>query len=140
MQVLRGGTLFALCLVTVLCVRVLLWVTRYQRIRSWLVRPCTSDPQPARGGAVVRTARMVRRAARLVPDASCLTQSISCQAVLSWRRIPSTIAMGVRKDPDGDLRVHAWLVWNDFVVLEGNEDTPSDFRTIAQLPTPVRPS
>jgi hypothetical protein len=140
MQILRRTALFALCLVTVLCVRVLLWVTRYQRIRGWLVRSCTSDPQPERRGTVVHTARAIRRAARLVPDASCLTQSISCQALLSWRGIPSTIAMGVRKGTEGDLRVHAWLVWNDLVVLEGDEDTPSDFSTIARLPTPIRPS
>lgn len=138
MHILRRVVLYALCIVTVLSVRVLLWVTQYQKILGWLVRPCGTDPQPERRGTVVHTTRAVSRTARFIPDASCLTQSISCQAVLSWRGIPTTIAMGVRKESEGELRVHAWLVWNDLVVLEGDEDTPSDFKTIATLPTPTR--
>ena len=43
--------------------------------------------------------------------------------------------MGVLKDEVGELKVHAWLVWNGTVVLEGTEDTVMGFSKILELPT-----
>ena len=80
--------------------------------------------------------RAIGCVARFIPDASCLTQAIAGQAILSWQGIPSTISMGVRKRPDGALQVHSWLVWNGEVMLQGDETTPATFRKIMDLPTP----
>lgn len=137
MRYLRGLGLYSLTLLVVVLVRLGLWVTRYQRLRRLLVRPCPADPQPARSRTVGRVTRAVTRMARLVPDGSCLTQTISCQALLSWASIPTTIAIGVRKEGEADLKAHAWLIWNDRVVLQGNESSVQAFSKILELPTPV---
>lgn len=137
---LRKAAIHAICTVTVLLTRVGLWTMRYQTVHKGLVRPCSSDPQPHRRGEVVSVTRATARMARIVPDAKCLTQSIACQAVLSWRGIPSTIAMGVRKGEDGVPYWHAWLVWNETVVLQGNEATLAGFSKLLDLPTPDLPT
>jgi len=137
MRRLRWMGIYGLSLMVVLAVRLALWLTRYQRIRRVLVRPCAPDPQPARRMTVARITHAVEHIARAVPDASCLTQTISCQALLSWKGIPSTITMGLKKDADGALKAHAWLSWNGEVVLEGNDGALAGFSKILDLPTPV---
>ncbi|ABG33312.1 lasso peptide biosynthesis B2 protein [Roseobacter denitrificans] len=140
MRAIRWAGIYTLSLLVVLVVRVGLWVTRYQRIRAALVRPCPDDPQLERRATVARVTHAVARIARFIPDASCLTQTISCQAILSWKGIPSTITMGLKKEDETTLKAHAWLTWNGQVVLEGNEGTLLDFNKILDLPTPVRSS
>ncbi|MEM6576917.1 MAG: lasso peptide biosynthesis B2 protein [Pseudomonadota bacterium] len=137
MRFVRRTRLFLRCVFLVLIVRIGLWLVRYQTLRHWLVRVCATDPQASRQGTVIHAMRMVERVARFVPDASCLTQSIAGQALLSWYGIPSTISMGVMKERDDDLKAHAWLVWNGKVVLQGNTQTPRTYAKIADLPTPV---
>ncbi|AEI92625.1 lasso peptide biosynthesis B2 protein [Roseobacter litoralis] len=139
MRAIRWAGIYSLSLLVVLVVRVGLWVTRYQRIRTALVRPCPDDPQMARRATVARVTHAVSQISRFIPDASCLTQTISCQAILSWKGIPSTITMGLKKEDETTLKAHAWLSWNAQVVLEGNEGTVLDFNKILDLPTPVRP-
>ncbi len=140
MLYMRRLGLYALTLLVIILVRVGLWVTSYQRVRRLLVRPCPVDPQPTRIGTVNRLTRAVWRTARLVPDGSCLTQTISCQALLSWLGIPCTIAIGMRKEGEADLKAHAWLIWNDRIVLQGNEDSVLAFNKILDLPTPTLPA
>ena len=137
MRRLRWTAIYTLSILVVPCVRIGLWTTKYQKIRACLVRPCSADPQPQRIVTVARIVHAVETVARLVPDASCLTQSISAQALLSWLDIPATISVGVRKGEDGALQAHAWLLWNDEVVLEGDEETLSAFSKVLDLPPPV---
>lgn len=140
MRAMRWAGIYSISLVVVLFVRIGLWVTRYQRIRAALVRSCPEDPQVGRRATVARVTHAVAQISRFIPDASCLTQTISCQAILSWKGIPSTITMGLKKEGAASLKAHAWLSWNAQVVLEGNEGTVLDFNKILDLPTPVRPS
>lgn len=139
MRSLRWAAIYALSAVVVLTVRIGLWVGKYQTVRRILVRPCAPAADPKAEVTVHRIAYAVRHVARFIPDASCLTQSISGQAILSWKGIPSTISMGVMKDDAGDLKVHAWLVWNNEIVLEGDEGSLQQFRKILDLPTPHAP-
>lgn len=140
MRAIRWAGIYSLSLLVVLTVRVALWLTRYQRIRTILVRPCPDDPQVARRVTVARVTHAVAQISQFIPDASCLTQTISCQAILSWKGIPSTITVGLRKEGESTLKAHAWLMWNAQVVLEGNEGTVLDFNKILDLPTPVQSS
>ncbi|MDW3223639.1 MAG: lasso peptide biosynthesis B2 protein [Paracoccaceae bacterium] len=140
MRAMRWAVIYTISALVILVVRIGLWTTKYQRIRAILVRPCPVDPQFERRATVARITHAVAHIARFVPDASCLTQTISCQAILSWKGIPSTITMGLKKDEGGALKAHAWLSWHDQVVLEGNEGTLVDFAKILDLPTPVQSS
>ncbi|MEL7133585.1 MAG: lasso peptide biosynthesis B2 protein [Pseudomonadota bacterium] len=136
MRSLRWIGIYGLCFAVIVIVRIGLWVTKYQRIRAVLVRPCRPDLQADRIHTVARVVRAVSRSARFFPDASCLTQSIATQAILSWKHIPTTISMGVLKDDQGAFRVHAWVMWNGSVVLAGDEESVRDFSKILDLPTP----
>lgn len=138
MRTIRWAGIYGISIIVVLIVRVGLWTTRYQRIRSALVRACPADPQIDKRATVARITHAVARIARLVPDASCLTQTIACQAILSWKGIPSTISMGLKKDGGDAVKAHAWLCWNGQVVLEGDEGTVLDFSKILDLPTPLQ--
>ncbi|MFK7867930.1 MAG: lasso peptide biosynthesis B2 protein [Roseobacter sp.] len=141
MRFLRRFGLYLLCFATVGVVRILLWTTRHQKIRAWLLSPCSTASTAHRQAAVGNVVRGIRRSACVIPAASCLTQTIACQAVLSWRGIPSVIEMGVRKEPGSpDLKAHAWLVWEDKIILEGDGETPSAFKTVQSLPTPTLPA
>lgn len=140
MRTIRWVGIYGISFLVVLAVRIALWITQYQRIRAALVRPCSDDPQVNRRATVARITRSVERISRFIPDASCLTQTISCQAILSWKGIPSTITMGLKKDSPGAVKAHAWLSWNGQVVLEGNEDSVAEFSKILDLSTPVRTS
>ncbi len=139
MRRLRWAGIYGLGIAVILLVRIGLWVTTYQRIRAALVRPCPSDPQPERHATVWRVIHAVERMAPVVPDASCLTQTISAQALLSWKGIPTTISLGLRPSSENGLDAHAWLVWNGRVVLQGDEDALADFSKILDLPTPQPP-
>lgn len=137
MSRLRWFGIYSLCFLVVVTVRVGLWTTRYQTIRKRLVRPCAIDPQPERRTTVARICHATMSVARFIPDASCLTQTISCQAILSWKNIPTTITLGLQTDKGSSVNAHAWLNWNGIVILEGNEDTPQEYTSILDLPVPT---
>lgn len=136
MRTLRWAGIYVTCLAVVLFVRLCLWVWRYQRIHCLLVRPCPSDPQPDRGATVARITRTVARISRIVPDASCLTQTIAAQAILSRKGIPTTIAIGLRNTSHDGFGAHAWLTWNGRIVMEGDESSVAGFSRVLDLPTP----
>lgn len=136
MKTLRWLGIYALCLVTVIFVRLGLWLTKYQKIRSVLVRPCDQTVDLSRKATVLRVAHGIARTANIVPKASCLTRAIACQAILSWKSIPTTISIGALKDETGTFKAHAWVIWNDQIVLDGTEDLSANFNKLLDLPTP----
>jgi hypothetical protein len=140
MRTFRWAGIYGVSLMVVIIVRFGLWITRYQRIRALLVRPCDASPAGERKMTVARITHAVAKTARIVPDASCLTQCIACQALLSWKGIPSSIAIGLKKAGDAELKAHAWLVWHGQVVLQGESGASPEFNRILDLPTPVRAS
>lgn len=139
MRSLRWAGIYGLCILVVLFVRIGLWVTKYQHLRRLLVRPCDPEPRPERVQTVARIGHAVNATARFIPDASCLTQCISCQAVLSWKNIPTTISIGVKKGEGETLKAHAWLMWNDQAVLDSSRER-AGFNKVLDLPTAPLPA
>jgi hypothetical protein len=62
----------------------------------------------------------VRRAARFVPRASCLTQALAVQYLLARQGMPSTLHLGVSKR-DGNLAAHAWVERDGQVIACGGD-------------------
>lgn len=79
-----------------------------------------------------RVAWAVQRAARLVPRATCLTQALAAQIMLSRHNIVSVLHVGVRRDGAGTLLAHAWLVNDGVVLLGGTPETVSAFSELAR--------
>jgi len=59
----------------------------------------------------------VRRVSPAVPGATCLTQALAAQLLLSRRGHPSQLRIGVTRAPNQRLRAHAWLERNGIIVI-----------------------
>lgn len=129
-------------------VRWRLWRTPFARLqRQWrdLVQGelDRSAPLSARldesdlTAKVWREAHAVRRAARLVPRGSCLTQAMALQLVLARRGEPCSVRIGVDRNlatknssatasaggadtASSRFEAHAWVEWQDRVILGGD--------------------
>jgi hypothetical protein len=59
----------------------------------------------------------VRIVSRYLPGATCLTQALAAQALLTHSGFPSQVEIGVAKDELGRFHAHAWVVCQGHVVL-----------------------
>lgn len=111
-------------------IRIALWTIGYRRIRSML-------PVPAETRGSIHYARQVAfgidRVARFVPGASCLTQALAAQWLLTRSGHRSDIRVGVELKTSGRLAAHAWLICNGEVVLGGSEERLARFHPLVEL-------
>jgi hypothetical protein len=72
-------------------------------------------------GSVEQLTWAVRIASRCLPGATCLTQALAAQALLTHSGFPSQIEIGVAKDKVDRrrLQAHAWVLCHGQVVLGG---------------------
>lgn len=59
----------------------------------------------------------VGRVSRAVPGATCLTQALAAQLLLSRRGQTSQLRIGVTRAPHQRLRAHAWLERDGIIVI-----------------------
>jgi hypothetical protein len=65
--------------------------------------------------------RALRRAVRVLPDASCLARAIAAACLLRREGCDSTLTIGVRFDSAHRFHAHAWLESEGFIVTGGYE-------------------
>jgi hypothetical protein len=105
-------------------IRLALAVAPLRRVRSALAvgaaRPARAAASP---GAV---ARAVARAARVVPGATCLVQSLALQRLLARRGHRARLRLGFEKAEGGSFRGHAWIEAEDagLAAVDGALDWP----------------
>lgn len=91
---------------------------------------------------VWRRAHAVKRAARFVPGATCLTQALSLQSILSSCGENSSLVLGVDTHSKVNAKInfeaHAWIEWNGRVIIGGPIDRWKPLLTIAP-PVPSAP-
>ena len=84
---------------------------------------------------VWRRAHAIKRAARLVPCASCLTQALALQHVLSSCGEASSLVLGVDSDPtkskSRSFQAHAWIEWRGRVLIGGPIERWKPLLTVA---------
>lgn len=103
--------------------RLILHRTRPQDI---LARNCAAQRSDRHIGnrAALRCAEVSfiipRLAQRLPWRADCLVQALAAQGMLMRRGVPSEIAIGTAKHPDGSFEAHAWLVCRGEIILGGD--------------------
>lgn len=61
----------------------------------------------------------VARVSPWIPKASCLTQAVATQVMLSWRGVPAKLHIGVTRNDDAKFAAHAWVTTGDRVVVGG---------------------
>jgi hypothetical protein len=101
---------------TVAAVRTGLWLLPLDLVRRMKLH-ARQNPRCAAD----RIIWSVITAARYFPHATCLTQAIAAQALLSRSGHVSRIEIGVTKDRTSRFEAHAWLVCNGRIVLGGRE-------------------
>ena len=89
--------------------RLALWTLPLRTVLRLAQRSSRSRNRQPGEDDIVCVPRAVRRAARFVPRATCLTQSLSMHTLLGRRGIPTELRIGVTKAPTGGLLAHAWL-------------------------------
>jgi hypothetical protein len=58
-------------------------------------------------------------ASRYVPAATCLTQALATQILLSRRGHPTSLRIGVGRSEAGEFQAHAWVECQGRVVIGG---------------------
>ena len=77
----------------------------------------TTEAEPVRH----RVGRAVQLAGRHTPwQSKCLVQAIAARLMLGRRGVAGTIYLGLAKDPDGQMKAHAWLQSGDTIVTGRN--------------------
>jgi hypothetical protein len=102
-------------------VRVGLWLLPFQTLRRLLAHMARRHTG-ARGGdqvSVKRVARAVTVASRYVPAATCLTQALATQVLLSHRGYPASLRIGVARSGVGEFLAHAWVECQGQIVIGG---------------------
>lgn len=126
----RDKWLLSMSLIILWCVRIALWVLGYNRMtRHFAIEPSLPPAPPA---LAFRVAASIRRASRLTPRPTCLVQAIAAQRLLAFRGHASQIHVGVRKDAHV-FGAHAWIVSDGIVILGGDRQTLSAYRTLMEL-------
>jgi hypothetical protein len=102
----------------------------YRRLRALAVNDAREDA-PTR--ELARIAWAVRRAAKWVPAATCLTQALAAQIMLARAGYRTSIRVGVAPRADGRFEAHAWLMSRDTVVIGDAGHDLGRFTVMADL-------
>ncbi len=100
--------------------RLALWLVPFARIRSlFRQRPLAAAFHPNLVRLPIeRLAWAVQVASRPVPSASCLTQSLVLQFLLTRSGQASSVQIGVAKNTDRGFQAHAWVECAGRVLLD----------------------
>lgn len=113
--------LFVRSLLLLTIVRVGLWVLPFQTLRRLLARMSAVHAEsPGQDHMPLeRVAWAVREASRYVPAATCLTQALATQVLLSRRGLPVRFRIGVARGAGGEFLAHAWVECQGTIVIGG---------------------
>lgn len=78
-------------------------------------------------------ARIVQRVAKLVPGALCLAQAVAAQRLLARFGYETVMRVGVKSDEDKTLKAHAWLLFDDKVILGGRLSQLNEFQVMTDM-------
>jgi hypothetical protein len=114
-------------------VRVVLWTRPWpSALRLARALPFSRFYFPrSRQPSADRLAWAVRHSSRLVPAATCLTQSLALQCALTAAGLPSRVEIGVAKSASGEFQSHAWVEHDGHALLS----TPTEIQGYSRLLT-----
>lgn len=75
----------------------------------------------------------VRHASKLVPRATCLTQALSVRWLLARAGYDSTIRIGVARTKSERVEAHAWVLFNDEIIIGSEKGEHLRFQQIVDL-------
>ncbi len=104
-------------------IRLGLWLLPFQVLRLRLAGMARTANKVQQGdqATIDRVVWAVKVASRYVPKATCLTQALAAQVLLSRRGYPVRLRLGVAKGEAGQLRAHAWVESQGRIMIGGLE-------------------
>ena len=117
-------------LIVVISVRLILTFVKYRKISQWIT---LHSPRGDKSQSPYVVAWAVKHSSRLVPFASCLTQALALQFMLARRGHSSAIRVGVKNDDTSSFRAHAWVIWEDVVLIGGTQEDISSYTPMVDL-------
>ena len=105
-------------------IRIGLWVLPFLRLLAlvvWAIQARRRIRRPSTD-AVQTVAWAVHTGSRYVPSATCLTQALAGQILLARYGYASELRIGVAQASGRDFEAHAWLLYDDEVVIGGGGD------------------
>ena len=103
----------------VVSVRLQLWRTTSRHVHERILRRPPGGKDLPATTTVESLGNAVARASRLVPHATCLTQALALQHLLRRCGLRSRVEIGFLRGDEGDVKGHAWLVFEGRVVIGG---------------------
>jgi hypothetical protein len=97
-------------------IRVGLWVLPFRVMQKFAFGGKRSKDSPY---SVEQFVWAVRATSRYVPCATCLTQALAAQVLLSRAGYSPRVEIGVAKNEKNQFQAHAWLVLKDRVLIGG---------------------
>ena len=98
-------------------IRVALWLFPFSTVQRLASRASGNAHQ---SHDVKRVVWAVRAVSRCVPAATCLTQAMAAQFLLTRLGYASRVQIGVAKDNLRGFEAHAWLVHEESILLGGS--------------------
>ena len=111
---------------TVGAIRVGLWLLPFRTLRRLLksINRKNLEMQGEDLAQIEKAVWAVGAVSRYVPMATCLTQALAAQILLSRRGCPVRLHIGVAKSQKGRLEAHAWVESQGQVIIGGSKDLP----------------
>jgi hypothetical protein len=90
--------------------------------RHWLATAARMEDNGAIGDAkrIGRVIRAVEQSEQVAPVGTCLARALTGYCLLTWKRQPCRVCIGVAWESDRRLRSHAWLESGSQVLLGGD--------------------
>ncbi len=105
-------------------------------LTRWIERR-SARTTPDTGADEASLAEWVDRLLRRLPEPwrrSCLKRAIVLYYLLRRVGRPAELRIGVRRDPEGKLAAHAWLVRNGVPILEEGADHVDAYQVLTDFP------
>jgi hypothetical protein len=116
-------------------IRVGLWLLPFSVLRRQLHTglPFGAFPPALIAARAERVARLVAASSRVVPGATCLTQSLAVQFLLKRAGHASVIRIGVARNDACGFEAHAWVDCHGHVLLDHPADV-ARYTVLASFP------
>jgi Transglutaminase-like superfamily len=126
--------LFVKALLLLGIVRVGLWLLPFQTLMRLFAHMTRAHAalQDGDHAGMQQVIWAVTVASQYVPAATCLTQALATQVLLSRRGHPASLHIGVARSDTGDFLAHAWVECQGKVVI-GGLTAPARFTPLLSL-------
>lgn len=129
----RHGPLLAVSFVLVVLTRITLSLRGHLPALAAIRRVKESGSISPRPQTVASIVWAVRHTSRLVPAATCLTQSLVTRFLLAQNGHESKIRIGVASGEDGKFEAHAWVLYDGIIIIGGSDESVSRYQPMVDL-------